>query len=65
MRPVMPARGRQALAGLIDEFYVASGAGHARLRSAAVRLPGIEPVRWARIHDGHPAQAVDLRYRRA
>jgi hypothetical protein len=30
--------------------------------------PGIEPVRWERIHDGDPAQAggvVDLRYRPA
>ncbi|WSM30895.1 hypothetical protein OG776_06415 [Streptomyces sp. NBC_01689] len=35
---------------------------------SGVRLfdcPGIEPVRWARIHDGDPAQAVDPRYRPA
>ncbi|MEU5883046.1 lipase family protein [Spirillospora sp. NPDC047279] len=51
--------------GLIDEFRV-----HLApiMLGSGVRLfdcPGIEPVRWARIHDGHPAQAVDLRYRRA
>ncbi|MEV4087573.1 dihydrofolate reductase family protein [Nonomuraea fuscirosea] len=51
--------------GLIDEFRVHLAPV---MLGAGVRLfncPGIEPVRWARIHDGDPAQAVDLRYRPA
>jgi len=49
--------------GLIDEFYV-----HVApvMLGDGVRLfecPGIEPVRWERIHDGDPAQVADLRYR--
>lgn len=50
---------------LIDEFYVHLAPV---MLGSGVRLfdcPGIEPVRWALMHDGHPAQAVDLRYRRA
>jgi dihydrofolate reductase len=51
--------------GLVDEFRV-----HVApvMLGSGVRLfdsPGIEPVRWARIHDGHPAEAVSLRYRPA
>ncbi|WP_067805579.1 dihydrofolate reductase family protein [Actinomadura formosensis] len=51
--------------GLIDEFYV-----HLVpvMLGEGIRLfdcPGIEPVRWERIHDGDPVQAVDLRYRPA
>jgi dihydrofolate reductase len=58
--------GRQCVTrGLIDEFYV-----HVApvMLGAGLRLlecPGIEPVRWERLHDGDPAQAVDLRYRPA
>lgn len=51
--------------GLIDEFHVHLAPV---MLGSGVRLfdcPGIEPVRWARIHGGHPARAVDLRYRRA
>lgn len=51
--------------GLIDEFYVHLAPV---MLGSGVRLfdcPGVEPVRWARIHDGDPAQAVDLRYRPA
>ncbi|MFE3268490.1 dihydrofolate reductase family protein [Streptomyces sp. NPDC059215] len=51
--------------GLVDEFRVHLAPV---MLGSGVRLfdcPGIEPVRWARIHDGDPAQAVDLRYRRA
>ena len=61
--------GRQCvLRGLIDEFYVHLAPV---MLGDGVRLfdcPGIEPVRWERIHDGDPAQAggvVDLRYRPA
>ncbi len=51
--------------GLIDEFSVHLAPV---MLGSGVRLfdcPGIEPVRWARIHDGDPAQSVDLRYRPA
>jgi dihydrofolate reductase len=51
--------------GLIDEFYVHLAPV---MLGDGVRLfdcPGIEPVRWERIDDGHPAQVVDLRYRPA
>ncbi|MFF4185013.1 dihydrofolate reductase family protein [Streptomyces sp. NPDC001691] len=49
---------------LIDEFYV-----HVApvMLGTGVRLfdcPGIDPVRWALVHDGDPAQAVSLRYQR-
>ncbi len=49
--------------GLIDEFAVHLAPV---MLGSGIRLfdaPGIEPVRWARIHDGDPALAVDLRYR--
>jgi dihydrofolate reductase len=61
--------GRQCvMRGLIDEFHVHLAPV---MLGDGVRLfacPGIEPVRWERIHDGDPAQAggvVDLRYRPA
>lgn len=49
--------------GLIDELYV-----HVApvMLGSGVRVfdrPGAEPVRWELVHDGHPAQVVDLRYR--
>jgi hypothetical protein len=40
--------------------------GQAQAPGDGIRLfdcPGIEPVRWERIHDGDPARVVDLRYR--
>jgi dihydrofolate reductase len=49
--------------GLIDEFYVHLAPV---MLGSGVRLfdcPGISPVRWDRIHEGHPARVVDLRYR--
>ncbi|MFF4598869.1 dihydrofolate reductase family protein [Amycolatopsis sp. NPDC001319] len=49
--------------GLIDEFRVHLAPV---MLGSGVRLfdsPGTPPVRWARIHDGDPALAVDLRYR--
>jgi len=54
--------------GLIDEFSVHLAPV---MLGDGIRLfdsPGIEPVRWERIHDGDPAQTaevVDLRYRPA
>lgn len=51
--------------GLIDEFRVHLAPV---MLGSGVRLfdsPGTPPVRWARIHDGDPARAVDLRYRPA
>lgn len=50
---------------LIDEFRVHLAPV---MLGSGVRVfdnPGGEPVRWARIHDGDPALAVDLRYRPA
>lgn len=49
--------------GLIDEFYVHIAPV---MLGEGVRLfdcPGIEPVRWERIHEGDPARVADLRYR--
>jgi len=54
-----------ATRGLIDESYVHLSPV---MLGDGVRLfecPGIEPLRWARIHDGDPAPVVDLRYRPA
>jgi dihydrofolate reductase len=51
--------------GLVDEFAVHLAPV---MLGSGVRLfdrPGGEPVRWARIHDGNPAQSVHLRYRPA
>jgi len=54
--------------GLVDEFYVHLAPV---MLGDGIRLfdcPGIQPVRWERIHDGDPAQTaevVDLRYRPA
>ncbi len=49
--------------GLIDEFYI-----HLVpvLLGGGVRLfdsPGSKPVVWDRVHDGDPAEAVELHYR--
>ncbi|WP_326565870.1 dihydrofolate reductase family protein [Amycolatopsis rhabdoformis] len=49
--------------GLIDEFHVHLAPV---MLGSGVRLfdsPGTPPVHFARIHDGDPALAVDLRYR--
>jgi dihydrofolate reductase len=51
--------------GLVDEFHVHLAPV---MLGSGVRLfdaPGIDPVRWARIHDGDPTLAVELRYRPA
>ncbi|MGH9060142.1 MAG: dihydrofolate reductase family protein [Acidimicrobiales bacterium] len=51
--------------GLVDEFHVHLAPV---MLGDGVRLfdsPGVEPVRWARIHDGDPSLAVELRYRPA
>lgn len=51
--------------GLIDVFSVHLAPV---MLGSGVRLfdcPGSEPVPWARIHDGHPAETVDLHYRPA
>ncbi|PXY22575.1 dihydrofolate reductase family protein [Prauserella muralis] len=51
--------------GLVDEFYVHLAPV---MLGDGIRLfdcPGIEPVRWHRVHDGDPLRVVDLRYRPA
>ncbi|WP_329061897.1 dihydrofolate reductase family protein [Amycolatopsis sp. NBC_01480] len=51
--------------GLVDEFHVHLAPV---MLGSGVRLfdaPGIDPVRWERIHDGDPLRAVELRYRPA
>jgi dihydrofolate reductase len=51
--------------GLVDEFYVHLAPV---MLGSGIRLfdrPGIDPVRWNLVHDGDPAEAVDLRYRPA
>ena len=48
--------------GLIDEFTVHIAPV---MLGSGIRLfdcPGIDPVRWNLMHDGDPAQVVDLRY---
>lgn len=56
--------GRQCVQrGLIDELHVHLAPVMIGDGVRVFDAPGQPPVRWARIHDGDPLRAVDLRYR--
>lgn len=52
-----------ATRGLIDELYVHVAPVMLGDGLRAFDCPGIEPLRWERIHDGDPARVIDVRYR--